>query len=113
MIQFFRTSFSYDAIIMRLDKDLDIGAALQVYTREAAKEARLRVRRSLRERRFGLTDMDYLRLEEFGDLITQGVFQLQRNMETPIIHFKNIVGKIAYVTALFLKLGYLIATVFG
>jgi ubiquinone biosynthesis protein len=113
MIQFFRASFSYDAIIMRLDKDLDIAAALQAYTRQAAREARLRVRRSLRERRFGLTDMDYLRLEEFGDLITQGVFQLQRNIETPIIHFKNIVGKIAYVTTLFLKLGYLVAVAAG
>ena len=113
MIQFFRTSFSYDAIIMRLDKDLDIAGALQAYTRQAAKDARLRVQKSLRERRFGPTDMDYLRMEEFGDLITQGIFQLQRNIETPIIHFKNIVGKIAYVTALFLKLGYLVAAAFG
>jgi ubiquinone biosynthesis protein len=113
MIQFFRTSFSYDAIIMRLDKDLDIAGALQAYTRQAAKDARLRVKKSLRERRFGPTDMDYLRIEEFGDLITQGIFQLQRNIETPIIHFKNIVGKIAYVTALFLKLGYLVAATFG
>jgi len=57
--------------------------------------------------------MDYLRLEEFGDLLTQGLFQLQRNIETPIIHFKNIVGKIAYVTSLFLKLGYLAAAALG
>jgi hypothetical protein len=67
----------------------------------------------LRDRRFGPTDMDYLRMEEFGDLITQGVFQLQRQIETPIIHFKNIVGKIAYVAALFLRLCYLVVAVFG
>lgn len=57
--------------------------------------------------------MDYLQLEEFGDMITQGIFQLQRNIENPIIHFKNIVGKIAYIASLFLKLGYLAASVIG
>jgi ubiquinone biosynthesis protein len=113
MIQFFRTSFSYDAIITRLDKDLDVASALGAYARQAAKEARQRVRDSLRKRRWGLTDMDYLQLEEFGDMITQGIFQLQRNIENPIIHFKNIVGKIAYIASLFLKLGYLVASVLG
>jgi ubiquinone biosynthesis protein len=113
MIQFFRTSFSYDAIITRLDKNLDVASALHAYAREAAREARQRVQSGLRKRRWGLTDMDYLQLEEFGDMITQGIFQLQRNIENPIIHFKNIVGKIAYIASLFLKLGYLVAALFG
>jgi ubiquinone biosynthesis protein len=113
MIQFFRTSFSYDAIITRLDKNLDVASALQAYAREAAREARQRVQSGLRKRRWGLTDMDYLQLEEFGDMVTQGIFQLQRNIENPIIHFKNIVGKIAYIASLFLKLGYLVAALFG
>jgi hypothetical protein len=113
MIQFFRTSFSYDAIITRLDKKLDVSGALQAYARQAAREARQRVLSSLRQRRWGPTDMDYLRLEEFGDMVTQGVFQLQRSIENPIIHFKNIVGKIAYIVSLFFKLGFLIAALFG
>src|SRR6516162_598559 len=113
MIQFFRTSFSYDAIITRLDKNLDVASALQAYARQAAREARQRVQSGLRKRRWGLTDMDYLQLEEFGDMVTQGIFQLQRNIENPIIHFKNIVGKIAYIASLFLKLGYLVAALFG
>ena len=46
-------------------------------------------------------------------MVTQGIFQLQRNIENPIIHFKNIVGKIAYIASLFLKLGYLVAALFG
>ena len=62
----------------------------------------------------GPTDMDYLRMEEFGDMFTQlCFFQLQRNIENPIIHFKNIVGKIAYIASLFLKLGYLVGVGFG
>jgi hypothetical protein len=113
MIQFFRTTFSYDAIITRLDKNLDVVRALQAYTRQAAREARQRVCNSLRQRLLGPTDMDYLGIEAFGDMITQGIFQLQRNIETPIVHFKNIVGKIAYVSSVFLKLAYLIVLVLG
>jgi hypothetical protein len=52
--------------------------------------------------------MDYLQMEEFGDMLTLMFFQLQRNIENPIIHFRNIVGKIAYIATLFLKLGYLV-----
>ena len=61
-----------------------------------------------RRRLRGQTDMDYLQMEEAGDMLTLFFFQLQRNMENPIFHFRNIVGKIAYIASLFLKLGYLI-----
>ncbi len=57
--------------------------------------------------------MDYLKLEEFGDTINQLVFRLQRNIENPIIHFRNIVGKLAYIASLFLKLGFLIGAAVG
>ena len=45
--------------------------------------------------------------------LTVSFFQLQRNIETPIIHFRNIVGKIAYIVSLFLKLGYLVGVAVG
>ena len=70
---------------------------------EAAKAARIRVKKSMQERRRGLTDMDYLKLEELGDTVNQLVFRLQRNIENPIIHFRNIVGKLAYIASLMLK----------
>jgi ubiquinone biosynthesis protein len=113
LIQFFRAAFSYDAIIHRLDKNIDAAEVFKDYAQEIAKEARQRVLSSLRTRRWGLTDMDYLQLEQFGDIITQGFFQLQSSIEHPIIHFKNIVGKIAYTASLFLKLGYLVVSLFG
>src|SRR5215470_17692308 len=112
-IQFFRTTFAYDAVIMRLNTDLDVTKEWETYAKEAAKEARERVRKSFRERRRGLTDADYQNMEEFGDMITQFFFQVQRNIENPIIHFRNIVGKIAYIASLVLKLGYLIAAGIG
>ena len=112
-IQFFRTTFAYDAVVVRLHKDLDVTKEWEAYAREAAKEARLRVQKSMKQRLRGPTDMDYLAMEQFGDMITQVVFQLQRNIENPIIHFRNIVGKIAYIASLVLKLGYLIGFAWG
>jgi predicted unusual protein kinase regulating ubiquinone biosynthesis (AarF/ABC1/UbiB family) len=108
-IQYFRTTFAYDAVIMRLHKDLDVTKEWEAYGKEAAKEARQRVKKGMQQRRFGLTDMDYLQIEEFGDLARQFVFQLQQNIENPIVRFRNIVGKIAYVVSLMLKVGVLVA----
>jgi hypothetical protein len=112
-IQFFRTTFAYDAVIMRLNKELDVTKEWEAYAKDAARAARRRVQKSFRERRRGLTDMDYLQLEEFGDVITQVVFQLQRNIENPIVRFRNIVGKIAYIASLVFRLGFLAAAIIG
>src|SRR5688500_17426911 len=57
--------------------------------------------------------MDYATMEQFGDVITQFFFQLQRNIENPIVQFRNIVGKIAYIASLLMKFGYLVAAVIG
>jgi ubiquinone biosynthesis protein len=112
-ITYFRTSFSYDSIITRLNRDIDIVKEFEIYAREAGKEARERVKKTMKQRLRGPTDLDYLQMEEFADMITQFFFQVQRNIETPIIHFKNIVGKIAYIASLVLKLGYFIAAAIG
>jgi ubiquinone biosynthesis protein len=112
-IQFFRTSFSYDSIITRLNKDINIVKEYETYARQAGKEARERVKQSFRQRLSGPTDFDYLQLEEFGDMLAQSFFQLQRSIENPIFQFKNIVGKIAYIASLLLKLGYFVAAAMG
>jgi hypothetical protein len=109
----FRTTFAYDAVIIRLNKNINVTKEWEAYFKEAGKEARLRVRKSLRQRLRGPTDSDYLAVEQFGDMVTQFVFQLQRNIENPILHFRNIVGKIAYIASLFLKLGYLVGVAVG
>ncbi len=112
-IQFFRTTFAYDAVIMRLHPDLDVTKEWETYAKQAAKEARARVKKSMAERRRGLTDMDYLKIEEMGDTINQLVFRLQRNIENPIIHFRNIVGKLAYIASLMFKFVFLIGAAVG
>ena len=113
MIQYLRTTFTYDAVVMRLDNEFQVTKVWEAYAKESAKEARLRVQKSFRERRGGLTDMDYSNMEQFGDVFTQFFFQLQRNIENPIVQFRNIVGKIAYIASLLMKFGYLVAAVIG
>jgi ubiquinone biosynthesis protein len=112
-IQFFRTTFAYDAVIMRLHKDIDVPKEWEAYAKEAAKESRQRVQKSMHQRRFGPTDMDYVQIEEFGDMLRQLVFQLQQNIENPIVRFRNIVGKIAYVVSLILKVAALVVGTIG
>jgi len=112
-IQFFRTTFAYDAVIMRLHPELDVTKEWEAYARSAAKEARVRVKKSMQERRRGLTDMDYMKLEELGDTVNQLVFRLQRNIENPIIHFRNIVGKLAYIASLMFKFVFLLGAGIG
>ena len=112
-IKYFRTTFAYDAVIMRLDKDIDVLKEWEVYVKQAAKEARQRVQKKMGERNYGLVDSDYVKMEEFGDVITQFFFQLQRNVENPIVHFRNIVGKIAYIISMILKIGVWVVSAVG
>jgi len=85
----------------------------EILAKEAAKEARIRVKNGLKKRRYGLTDFDYAQIEEVGDMLRQLVFQLQQNIENPIIRFRNIVGKIAYIVSLMLKVSVMIAGTFA
>jgi ubiquinone biosynthesis protein len=112
-IQLFRTTFAYDTIIIRLNKDIDIPKEWEAYGRQAAKEARERMKKALKQRLRGPTDADYLAMEQFGDMVGQFFFQMQRNIENPIIHFRNIVGKIAYIVSLLLKLAFFVGALFG
>jgi ubiquinone biosynthesis protein len=105
---FFRTTFSYDVIIHRLNRNIDLIKEYEVYTRERAKEAAARMKSGWKERLRGPSDRDYMALEELGDLFTLILFQLQRNVELPIVHFRNMIGKIAYIVSLFVKLGFLV-----
>jgi ubiquinone biosynthesis protein len=73
MVQYARTMLSYDAIINRLDQNANAAEVFITYAQEVAKEAHQRVLSGLRSRRWGLTDMNYLQLEQIGDMITQSV----------------------------------------
>jgi predicted unusual protein kinase regulating ubiquinone biosynthesis (AarF/ABC1/UbiB family) len=112
-IQFFRATVLYDSTITRLNRDIDFTKEYKVYARIANKRARKRVQKRMRMRLDGPTDQDYMNFEQISDSITQFVFNIGRTVENQTVHFRSIVGKISYVAALFLRLGYLAAFALG
>jgi ubiquinone biosynthesis protein len=112
-IQFFRATLLYDSIMVRLDKDIDGFEAWNSYAKQAGKDARRRVRKHVKKRIYGPTKLDYLRVEQLADMATQFAFKLQRSVEDPIVHFRNVVGKIAYSLSMLLRLTYVAVIVVG
>ncbi len=112
-IQFFRATLLYDFIIVRLDKNLDHIEEYESYARVAGKAARRRVRKNMRKRLAGPTNLDYLRIEQLTDTVNQFFFRIQRAVEDPLVQFRNIVGKIAYSFSVLLKVVYVAASVAG
>jgi ubiquinone biosynthesis protein len=104
LLQFFRATLLYDSIIMRLDKDTDPVEEFVVYAQGAAKRARRKARRLLRERAEGPTDGDYARIEQLAGSGAQYAFEFQRAVEAPSRHFRNISGKIAYAMSILARL---------
>jgi ubiquinone biosynthesis protein len=112
-IQFFRATLLYDSILVRLDKSIDAVEEWNSYAQQAGKDARRRVRKHVKKRIYGPTKLDYLRVEQLADMATQFAFKLQRSVEDPIVHFRNVVGKIAYSLSMLLRLTYVAVVVVG
>jgi ubiquinone biosynthesis protein len=106
-IQFFRATALYDSMAIRLNKDVDIVHEWNVYAASAGRAARKRTQKLIRKRLGGLTNMDYLRLEQAVDTANQFLFKIQRSADIPIYHFRNIAGKMSYISSLLLRVGYL------
>jgi predicted unusual protein kinase regulating ubiquinone biosynthesis (AarF/ABC1/UbiB family) len=106
MIQFFRATFLFDTMIVRLDKHIDPIEEWKSYARVAGKDARKRVRKAVKKRLNGPTGIDYLRIEALADTINQFFFRVQRNVDDPVFHFRQTVGKVAYGISTVLRLVY-------
>ena len=113
MIQFFRATFLYDTMIVRLDRTIDPIAEWKSYAKVAGKAARKRVHREIRQRVNGPTGVDYLRIEALADTMSQFFFRVQRNLDDPIFQFRQTVGKLAFGISTVLRLAYTVAVLFG
>ena len=51
--------------------------------------------------------MDFVRIEQLADMVTQSAFSFQRRAEDPIPVFRSVVGKIASVFSMLLRIVYL------
>jgi ubiquinone biosynthesis protein len=112
-IQLFRATLLYDSIITRLDKTINFAHEYGAYAKVAAKNAREHARNSGRKWHSGLTDMDYLALEQVADSAGQFLYKFRRGVEDPLVHFRNMAGKISYAAALLLRLGYIAVAAAG
>ena len=110
ILQLFRATVLYDTIIIRLDKDFDFPRAYGPYIRAVARTTRERARKN---RQFGLTDSNYIALEQIADSSVQFFSRIQRKIEEPLVNFKNIAGKMAYAVTLLLRLFYVTVVLVG
>jgi ubiquinone biosynthesis protein len=106
-LQLFRATLLYDTIITRLDRNIDYAREFSTYVKNAAQDSRERARQNRGSRVMGLTDMDYLGLEQIADSAGQFLYKLQSGMENPFVKFRNMVGKVAYTGTLLLRLAFL------
>jgi ubiquinone biosynthesis protein len=112
-IQLFRATLLYDSIITRLDKSINFGQEYAAYAKEIAKEAREHARNSAGKGSVGLSDTNYLALEQVADSSAQFFYKLLRGVEDPLVHFRNIVGKLSYTAVMLLRVGYLALAIAG
>jgi hypothetical protein len=112
-IQLFRATLLYDSIITRLDKSINFGQEYAAYAKEIAKEAREHARNSAGKGSIGLSDTNYLALEQVADSSAQFFYKLLRGVEDPLVHFRNIVGKLSYTAVMLLRVGYLALAIAG
>ncbi len=110
VLQLFRATLLYDSIIIRLDKEFDFGRAYQPYIRQVGRDARERM---LENRQTGLSETNYIALEQVADSSFQFVSRLQRTIEAPLVRFTNITGKMAYTATLLLRCFYIAVAACG
>jgi ubiquinone biosynthesis protein len=112
-IQFLRATLIYDTIVARLHPNINVADEWAAYAKKAGRQARDRVQKRLRDRLVGPTGGDYLEMELFSDTFRQYLFNWEREVEQPVVHYRSIVGKIAYVATVFLRLASVLLILVG
>jgi predicted unusual protein kinase regulating ubiquinone biosynthesis (AarF/ABC1/UbiB family) len=104
-LRMFRATFLYDTVMLRLWKHLDYPVEYRRYYQEAGDRARRRVRRAIKKRlKKGLTNSDYMQLEEMWRMGNQIMGRLQHALDLPQFSFSSMVGKMAFGVSTLLKL---------
>jgi predicted unusual protein kinase regulating ubiquinone biosynthesis (AarF/ABC1/UbiB family) len=105
ILRIFRATFLYDTAIFRLWVGLDQSQEFRRYHRQAGKRARKRIQRAIAKRvDRGLTNHDYVRLEELQRMVGQVVTRVQHHLDAFQPSFGLIVGKVAFAVTMFLRL---------
>jgi ubiquinone biosynthesis protein len=103
-LRMFRATFLYDSIAMRLWKDLDMNGEFKEYVRERGLRVRKRLRRRIRRRvDRGLTNRDYLVIQNLTRLGRQVLNRVQRTLDDPNHRFFDMLGKAAFGVSMSLR----------
>lgn len=105
IVRIFRATFIYDTTIFRLWGHLDMRDEFRRYQRQAGKRAKRRVRRALWRRvEKGLTNSDYMGIENLWHMGGQIVGRVQHYLDAPAPDFAREIGKMWYGINLVLQL---------
>ncbi len=82
-VRMIRATLLYDTLALRLDHSLDIRKEYDKYRKKAGKAAKRRIHKNVRQRlKYGLGEMDYLKLEETLDMGTRILYRAQRLLDS-------------------------------
>ena len=102
-----RVTFLFDTVIFRLYKDLDLSTEYRRYHKQAGSRARKRVKKAIRKRMTdGLSNQDYLQLEETMRMGNQIASRMQHFLDTPQHNFGAVIDKFAYGMAVGLQVTF-------
>lgn len=99
-----RVAFLFDTILFRICKTMDANSEYKVFAKKAGKRARKRIRRDAKQRlRHGVTDEDFLQVEDMRKMHLELLSRLRHWLDTPPKEFGAVVDKAAYGVAVGLQ----------
>ena len=104
-VRMIRATLLYDTLAARLDNDIDVGKQYRSFMKDAGDDARLRIQKRIRKRlERGLTEADYLTIEQLMKMGDQAIFQGQRLLNLRTFNYAALVGKFVSTVMLTLSL---------
>lgn len=96
-LRMIRSTLLYETVAARLYPRVNAYREHHKYNKKAGKRARKRVNRTVRKRLFGgLTDKDYLRVEQLMQMGNRFIYLAQRVLDTPPFRYGLLISKAAY-----------------
>jgi len=103
-LRMIRSTLLYETVAARLHNRINAYREHRKYNQKAGKRARKRVNRTVNKRLFGgLTDTDYLRVEQLMQMGNRAIYLGQRILDTPPFRYALLISKAAYALIQFFK----------
>lgn len=111
VLRMMRANFLYDTLAARLDNQIDPERVYRRFVKDAGKQARKRVQKSIRRRLSqGLVPTDYMAVETTMDTAFRLVYRVQRFLDHPAVKFPYMVEKWVYAASTLIRFAVLAGT---